>query len=351
MRGGEKVLEELIGLQPSAEIYTLLHLPGSVSPTIESRPIHTSFLQHAPAIASRYRYYLPLYPRAIESLRIRPVSLVISSSHAVAKGCRPPPGAYHICYCHTPMRYAWDQQEAYFARDRGAVRVLRRAVLARLRAWDLRSSARVDQFVANSRFVADRIRRFYGRDSLVVAPPVDTEFFHPARDPAPMAARGYALVVAALTPYKRVDLAIQACESRGVELRIVGTGPERARLGRLARGATHFLGWVGAEDLLQLYRGAKFLLQPGIEDFGIAPVEALACGTPVLAAGAGGALDVVEPPHHGLLHQPEDLEDLIRVLDRIQQIEFNALDLRQRALTFSRERFARQMRQLIEETT
>jgi glycosyltransferase involved in cell wall biosynthesis len=351
MRGGEKVLEELLALAPAAEIYTLLHLPGSVSPAIESRPIHTSFLQHAPAVASRYRYYLPLYPWAIESLRIRPVRLVISSSHAVAKGCRPPAGARHICYCHTPMRYAWDQQEVYFARDRGLVRWLRRRVLARLRAWDVRSSSRVDQFVANSRFVAERIRRFYGRDAEVVAPPVDTDFFHPGADTAPEAARCYALVVAALAPYKRVDLAIQACERLGIELRIVGTGPERAHLERLAQGATHFLGWVGAQELRQLYRGAKFLVQPGVEDFGIAPVEALACGTPVVAAGAGGVLDVVEPPRHGLFHRPEDLADLIQALDRIQQIEFNALNLRQRALTFSRERFARQMRQLIGENS
>jgi glycosyltransferase involved in cell wall biosynthesis len=249
------------------------------------------------------------------------------------------------------MRYAWDQQEAYFSGDRGVVRWLRRRVLARLRRWDVRSSMRVDQFVANSHFVADRIRRFYGRESRIVAPPVDTDFFQPAAQTPPAAARGYALVVAALAPYKRVDLAIQACERLGIELRIVGTGPERWRLERLAKGATRFLGWVGVADLREQYRGAKFLLQPGVEDFGIAPVEALACGTPVVAAGEGGVLDIIAPPQHGLFHRPGDLDDLVQALDRIQQIEFNALNLRHRALAFSRDRFAHQMRQLIEETS
>jgi glycosyltransferase involved in cell wall biosynthesis len=344
MRGGEKVLESILEVLPEAEIRTLFHLPGSVSKAIESHPIQTSFLQHAPLLERYYRHYLPLYPRAIESFSLPPTDLVVSSSHAVAKGIRKPAGAFHLCYCHTPMRYAWDQAEIYFPADRGPIRWLRQGVLRRLRRWDARTASRVDLFVANSSFVAERIRRYYGRDALVLPPPVDTGFFTPASGGG-----DYALAVTALAPYKRLDLAIKACELRGIPLRVVGTGPERARLDTLAGANTTFEGWVDAERLRQLYRGARFVLQPGVEDFGIAPVEALACGTPVVAAGEGGVLDIVDPGVHGLFHRPGDLEDLVRVLDKIQGVEFNPLNLRQRAETFSRERFVLRLRRLIEE--
>jgi glycosyltransferase involved in cell wall biosynthesis len=412
MRGGEKVLEALAGLFPEAPIFTLFHFPGSVSPSLESRTIHTSFLQRAPGLRRHYRRYLPLFPAAIEDLDLSGFDLILSTSHCVAKGILPPPGSRHLCYCHTPMRYAWDQERAYFPRRRGLVPRVRGLILSALRAWDAGSTPRVDRFLANSRFVAERIRRYYGRDSEVVPPPVAVDFFTPApadgsstaqggpeetgseetnseetspeeKRPAenlaaeanaaqkgrslddggavsgatPRAGQeegtGFCLTVSALAPYKRLAVAIRACEARGLELRLVGTGPEEARLRALAGPGTRFLGRVSDSELRGLYRRARFLLQPGIEDFGIAPVEALACGTPVVALGRGGVLDIVEDGVHGVLYQDSDRdsdgEDSLRdAIDKASQIRFNSLNLRRRAEEFSTQRFLERMRRVLE---
>ncbi|MGH9464701.1 MAG: glycosyltransferase [Thermoanaerobaculia bacterium] len=335
MRGGEKVLEVLGELLPEAPIYTLFHLPGSVSPAIESHRIATSFLQRAPGLARWYRYYLPLFPRAIESLRLPAVELVVSSSHCVAKGVIAPPGARHLCYCHTPVRYAWDQEEIYFPRRGGPLGRLRAAVLARLRRWDAATADRVTTYVANSRFVAERIQRYYGREAAVVPPPVEVDFFTP--DEAPR--EDFCLFVSGLAPYKRIDLAIAACERLGVELAIVGEGPERRRLARRTGPHARWLGWLAPEALRDLYRRARCFVQPGVEDFGIASVEALATGCPVVACGRGGALDIVEHGRHGLLY---DLDTgavgLADAIDKARSLRFNPLDLRQRAEGFSRAR-------------
>jgi len=348
MRGGEKVLEALGGLFPGAPIFTLFHFPGSVSAALESHPIHTSFLQRAPGIRRHYRRYLPLFPAAIEELDLAGFDLVISSSHCVAKGVIPPPDGLHVCYCHTPMRYAWDQEHAYFPRRRGLVAHLRSVTLAALRAWDAAAAARVDLFVANSSFVARRIGAFYGRDAEVVHPPVAVDYFTPGG----RAGRGgYALVVSALAPYKRIELAIAACERAGIELRIAGDGPERRRLARLAGPRTRLLGRVDDAALLDLYRGALLLLQPGVEDFGIASVEALACGTPVVAAARGGVLDVVEDGRHGVLVEvqegPGAVEALAGAIDKAARIGWNPLDLRNRAESFAAGHFVDRIRSIV----
>ncbi len=383
MRGGEKVLEEIAHLFPGAPIHTLFHFAGSVGKGLESHPIHTSFLQRAPGLRRHYRSYLPLFPMAIEDFDLTDASLVISSSHCVAKGVVPGPGAIHVCYCHSPMRYAWDQQHAYFPKRRGLVARLRGAALTALRAWDVTSAARVDHFLANSRFVASRIERYYRRTADVLHPPVDTDYFTPPEDTPPQdpaaedgAGRDedYCLMVAALAPYKRVEVAMEACEAVDIELRVVGEGPERSRLEALARGGTRLLGRVDGAELRRLYRGARFLLQPGVEDFGIAPVEALACGTPVVAWGEGGVLDIVEDGVHGVLYRPgaDDEDDatvalpgsrsgdadnpralgshaaaLAAAIDKARQIRFNVLDLRQRADEFSRSRFRERLTELL----
>jgi glycosyltransferase involved in cell wall biosynthesis len=343
MRGGEKVLEAIASLVPGAPIYTLFHFPGSVSPALESHPVVTSFLQRAPGLRRHYRRYLPLFPAAIEDFDLGAHDLVISTSHCVAKGAIPAPGALHVCYCHTPMRYAWDQERAYFPERRGPVARLRGLALSGLRAWDAASAARVDAFVANSRFVAARIARFYGRTAAVVNPPVDVEFFTPApagTDSGGGPPRGWVVMVTALAPYKRVEVAIEACERLGLELRVVGTGPERRRLERLAGPGTRLLGRVEGDELRELYRGAICLLQPGVEDFGIAPVEALACGTPVVALGRGGVLDVVEDGLHGVLIREEgDAGALATAIDKVRGMSFNTADLRSRAEGFSTSRF------------
>ncbi|MEP7008909.1 MAG: glycosyltransferase [Acidobacteriota bacterium] len=352
MRGGEKVLEAIGELFPGAPIYTLFHFPGSVSPAIESHPIVASFLNRAPGIRRFYRHYLPLFPAAIEDFDLSGFDLIISSSHCVAKGVIPPPGAVHLCYCHTPMRYAWDQEHAYFPRRTGAVARLRAGALSRLRTWDAASAPRVDTFVANSSFVALRIARYYGRTAEVLAPPVDLDFFTPG--PGPKPAHPYALAVSALAPYKRLDIAIAACARSGLPLRIVGEGPEREPLDRLAAASgarIEFLGRVAGEKLRDLYRGATLFVQPGIEDFGIAAVEALACGTPIVAAGRGGILDIVEDRRDGLLYEPigetpEQVGRMSETIDKARQFRFNPLEIRQRAERFSSRRFAERLRSL-----
>jgi glycosyltransferase involved in cell wall biosynthesis len=356
MRGGEKVLEALADLFPGAPIHTLFHFPGSVSPAIEAHPIRPSFLQRAPGIRRHYRRYLPLFPAAIEEFDLAGFDLVVSSSHCVAKGALPPPGAFHLCYCHTPMRYAWDQEHAYFPRRRGAVARLRSLALSRLRTWDAASAARVDRFVANSRFVARRIQRYYGRPEAsveVVPPPVDVELFTPGDGAERNSGPPYCLAVSALAPYKRLEVAIAACARLGVELRVVGDGPERRRLEALAResgGRAKLLGRVPPERLRDLYRGALCFVQPGVEDFGIAAVEALACGAPVVALGRGGVLDVVEDGRHGVLYEEGDggeAAGLATAIDRARQIRFNTLDLRGRAEGFSAARFTERIRAVL----
>jgi glycosyltransferase involved in cell wall biosynthesis len=354
MRGGEKVLEQFAALYPEAPIYTLFHFPGSVSAALESHPIHTSFLQRAPGLRRGYRRYLPLFPTAIEDFDLSGFDLVISSSHCVAKGIVPPPGAWHVCFCHTPMRYAWDQEHAYFPRRRGAAARLRSLALTALRAWDAAAAPRVDLFIANSTFVAERIRRYYGRAAEVVAPPVAVDFFTPG---PPAAAGGgdgggragsYALMVSALAPYKRVDLAIDACRQAGIELRVVGDGPERERLERRAGSGTQLLARVGDAELRDLYRGARLFVQPGVEDFGIASVEALACGTPVVAAGRGGVLDVVEDGRHGVLYDERGgAAGLAGAIDKALRMGFNPLDLRSKAESFAAKNFVDRVKPLL----
>lgn len=332
MRGGEKVLEAIAEDFPTAPIHTLFHFPGSVSRALESHPVRTSFLQRAPGLARHYRRYLPLFPAAVEDLDLSGARLVVSTSHCVAKGVIPDPDAVHVCYCHTPMRYAWDQERYYFPRREGVVARVRSGVLSALRLWDVASAPRVDRFVANSTWVARRIRRYYGREADVVHPPVDVEWFTPGEGETGL----YALVVAALSPYKRVDLAIEACARAGVELRVVGDGPERERLERLAGRGVRFLGRVDDDRLRSLYRGAAFLLQPQVEDFGMAAVESLACGTPVLARGAGGVVDIVHDREHGLLTPGEaDGESLAALIDKFREMVFNKLNLRERAETYA----------------
>jgi glycosyltransferase involved in cell wall biosynthesis len=337
MRGGEKVLLSLARLYPEAPIYTLLHVKGSVAPELESRDIRTSFVQHLPAVAKRYRHYLPLFPRAAESFDLRGFDLVFSSSHCVAKGVRPAPGALHLSYCHTPMRYVWDRFDDYFGPGRVSplTRAVVRPIAARLRAWDARTSSRVHHFAANSTYVAGRIRRYYARDSTVIPPPVDTGFFTPGPDVPGQ----FDLVVSALAPYKRLDLCLQAYRGTGRRLRIVGTGPEAARLRAKAPAEVELLGHVGDPELRDLYRACRAVLMPGIEDAGIVPLEALACGRPAVVFGEGGGAETVEHGRTGIVfHEatPAALRAAVASLDRMP---FDRLTLRARAEELSRERF------------
>jgi glycosyltransferase involved in cell wall biosynthesis len=316
LRGGERVLQAICDLYPGADIFTLVHVPGSCGPVIEAHRITTSFLQRLPGADRRYRHFLPLFPLAIESLDLRGYELVVSTSHAVAKGCKPVQGARHVAYIHTPMRYVWDQFDAYFGPGRaGAVtRTAAHVVAPWLRRWDVRSTARAHALIANSRFVSDRMRRVWGRPAdAVIYPPVETSRFQPARDLAAdeRGPRGYALIVSALVPYKRIELAVRAFTRLGRRLIVAGDGPDLERLRREAGPSVRFLGGVPHEQLPQLYARASFFLLPGEEDFGIAPVEAQSAGRPVLALGRGGALETVVPGTTGLFFEEPSVESLL----------------------------------------
>jgi glycosyltransferase involved in cell wall biosynthesis len=316
LRGGERVLQAICELYPTADIFTLVHVPGSCGPIIESRRITTSFLQKLPGAERRYRHFLPLFPLAIESLDLRGYELVISTSHAVAKGCKPEKGARHVAYIHTPMRYVWDQFDAYFGPGRAdpLTRAAAHLVVPWLRRWDVRSTARASALIANSRFVSERMRRVWGRAAdAVIHPPVETSRFQPARDLTSdeRGPRGYALIVSALVPYKRIELAVRAFTRLRRRLVIAGDGPELERLRREAGPSVEFRGGVPHEQLPQLYARASFFLLPGEEDFGIAPVEAQSAGRPVLALGRGGALETVAQGTTGLFFEEASVESLL----------------------------------------
>jgi glycosyltransferase involved in cell wall biosynthesis len=342
MRGGERCLEVFCELFPSADLYTLLHVPGSVSPPIERRRIVTSFIDGLPGAASRYRSYLPLFPAAVRRFDLRGYDLVLSSSHAVAKGVRVPPGALHVCYCFTPMRYVWDLYGHYFGpRASVAARAVMPGLAAWLRWWDRRTAAGVHHFVAISSFIAERIARAYGRAADVIHPPVDVTRFRVEERPG-----DYYVVVSALTPYKRVDIAVEAATRLGRRLVVVGTGPEEGRLRALAGPTVHFLGWQDDGAVADLLAGCGALLFPPLEDFGIAPLEAMASGRPVIAYGAGGALETVVPPGAagaptGLLWTPQTVEALMAAMVRLEAgaVDFDPKALRRHAEAFDRPRF------------
>jgi glycosyltransferase involved in cell wall biosynthesis len=354
-RGGERVLAALCGLYPQADLFTLVHVPGSCGEVIEARRITTSFLQRLPRATTHWRHYLPLFPAAIERLDLRGYDLVVSTSHAVAKGCRPAPSAVHVAYVHTPMRYVWDQFDAYFGPGRASLpmRLAAGLIAPALRRWDVRSTARAHALVANSRFVAERCSRFWGRAAdAVIYPPVDTALFAPAIDLAAeeRSQRGYALVLSALVPYKRIDLAVRAFTRAGRRLIVAGGGPELERLRALAGPTVEVRGPVGLSELQRLYARAAFFVLPGEEDFGIAPVEAQAAGRPVLALGRGGALETVRAGETGVFFEEPSEESLLEALPQIDRLarEADPQAIRASALRFDAGRFAPELKAAID---
>ncbi|GEN09497.1 glycosyl transferase [Myxococcus fulvus] len=351
-RGGERVLDALCEALPDADIYTLIHQPGTQSPAIESRRIFTSFLQHIPGVHTRYRHLLPLMPQAIESLRLQGhYDLVLSSSHCVAKGLRAPEGVPHLSYVHAPMRYMWDLFDDYFGpgRARLPVRAAAHAVRPWLRRWDRTSAARVDRFVANSHHVAGKLQRFWGREATVVHPPVDLERF--TRLPLEGGGRGgYFLWLGAFAPYKRLDIALEAFRELGVPLWVVGTGQEAARLTSGAPPPNiRFLGNVSDDALPSLYRDARALIFTPEEDFGITPLEAQATGRPVIAFAKGGALETVNS-RTGLFFSeqtPASLSEAVRRFDS-WEASFSPREARSQAERFSRQSFQQAMLREVE---
>jgi len=345
-RGGEKVLEVLSELFPEAPIFTLFHFSGSQIKNIEAKKIITSFIQGMPFKKKRYRSYLPLFPLAAELFNLQDYDLVLSSSHCVAKGVIPKPGSLHISYIHSPMRYAWNQYFSYFSRQRLNIisRILIPPVIHWLRVWDESSSRRVDHFIANSKTVADRIHTYYRRTADVINPPVDVHFFRPGKQ-----ADHYYLIVSALVPYKRIDLAIEAFNRTGDTLKIVGTGPDFKRLKKEAKRNVIFLGSLHSEDLLKVYQGARALIMPGEEDFGINSLESQACGVPVIAFGRGGAAETVISGSSGLFFRKLSANSLISALDKSKKLPFNKTEIRKNALRYSREKFKERIFSFIKE--
>jgi glycosyltransferase involved in cell wall biosynthesis len=345
MRGGEKALAVLCERFPRASLFTLVHVPGSVSPAIERLRPRTSFIQHLPYAATRWREYLPLFPVAVEQFDLDAFDVVVSVSHCCAKSVIRPGRARHLCYCLTPVRYAWDQFDAYFGPGRiGPVssRAMRRA-MARLARWDRDTAGRVDRYVAISHYVASRIGRYYNREATVVYPPVDTDFF----TPGPASPERFALIVSALVPYKRIELAIDACRHIGLPLVIAGDGPERANLERRADAGVSFAGRVSDDALRDLYRRAAVTLLPGEEDFGIVPLEAQACGRPVVAVARGGARETVLHGDTGTLVDGDGAEAFADAIARTLEQRFDAAIIRSHAERFGRTRFADEMEDLI----
>jgi glycosyltransferase involved in cell wall biosynthesis len=351
MRGGEKCLEVLCRRWPDSHLYTLLHRSGSVAPAIERLRRHTSPLNWLPGVHKYYRYLLPLMPAAVRCWRLPPCELVVSFSHCVAKGVRPPQGVPHVCYCFTPMRYAWHMREAYFpglktgaggGRCAGLKARLVGRLLQALRDWDRRTAAHVSHFVAISQTVRQRIADCYGRSADVIYPPVDTDFYCPEV----VRREEYYLVVSAFAPYKRLDLALAACARLKRQLVVIGTGQDEARLRATAVSAVDFLGWQPDSVIRDHLRRCKALLFPGEEDFGIVPVEAMACGAPVIAYGRGGATETVLPPGCG--HAPTGLwfaeqttDCLTTALEEFEKIagDFSPAAARRQALRFNQGRF------------
>jgi glycosyltransferase involved in cell wall biosynthesis len=311
-------------------------VPGSVSPAIERHRLTRSFVNRLPGVRRYYRHCLPLFPVAVEQFDLDAYDLVVSSSHCAAKSVTRPGRARHLCYCHSPMRYAWDQFEWYFGRERlGRWSPTARAAMNLLARWDAATAARVDRYVANSQYVAGRIRRYYNRRSAVVHPPVDTEFFRLAHLPPD----AYALVVSALVPYKRVELAIAACRLADVPLVVVGDGPDRPRLEKAAGPGVTFRGPVPDETVRDLYQRARVVLLPGEEDFGLVPVEAQACGRPVVALARGGARETIVPGRTGLLVDEPTADAFAEAIVRLQTLPLESAAIRRNALRFSKAAF------------
>jgi glycosyltransferase involved in cell wall biosynthesis len=346
MRGGEKVLESLCELFPQATIFTLIHIKGTLSPTIEKMDIKTSFLQNMPLVRRYYRYYLPLMPKAVESFDLSAFDLVISSSHCVAKGAKTK--GRHICYCHTPMRYIWEMYDQYFVNKRTSFFTKHIMGLLRpyLRRWDVATAGRVNYFIANSENVRARILQHYKREASVIYPPVDTELFTPIDEEG-----NYYLIVSAFAPYKRVDLAIEAFNVLGLPLKVIGSGPEETRLKKMAGPNIEFLGWKSDLELKDYYARCKAFIFPTEEDFGITPLEAQAAGRPVIAYKKGGALETVIEDVTGVFFEKQTVDSLIGAIHRFNTMSFDKSKIRKQAEKFDQKTFKEKLKMFVDEKT
>ncbi len=358
MRGGERCLEVFCEVFPDAPIYTLIHVKGSVSQIIEQHKIISSSLSSFSCIAANYRYFLPFFPYAIRSFNLKGFDLILSSSHCVAKGVKVPPNTCHVSYVHTPMRYVWDQYDEYFGKGKCSklAQISMSGLRRSLQKWDRQSNSGISNFLANSQNVADRIWRHYGEKAEVIHPPVDCSRFQISNID-----EGFYLIVSALAPYKKIGLAIEAANQEGFSLKIVGGGPEEARLRKLAGPTVEFLGWQTDAQVGEWYRRCRALLFPGEEDFGIVPLEAMATGKPVIAFGKGGALETVIPlrgstsspsnfaPPTGVFFYEQSSKSMIEAIRIFEKYKssFDGAAIRIHAQQFDRPLFKHRIDQMI----
>jgi glycosyltransferase involved in cell wall biosynthesis len=349
MRGGEKVVEALLEMFPEADIYTHVYNPQAVSPLISSRRVFTSRINRLPLAKKLYQLYMPLMPKALLDFNLQGYDLVISSESGPAKGVVSHPNAYHICYCHTPMRYLWDMYHDYFNKSSLPIRYFMKRLIPGLRLWDEVSANLVDCFIANSSYVAKRIMRYYNRQSVVIHPPVNIEkCLAVERDP-----KDFYLFFGQLTGYKRADIAIEACIKSGRKLVIAGAGAQKKDIKKHEKSAlVRYIGRVTDEEAVVLFSQAKALLYPGIEDFGIIPVEAQAAGCPVIAYRDGGALETVKENVTGVFFNKQTAESLMSAIDYFEQneVKYNNRELfNNHVQQFSKIVFMERIKRIIEE--
>lgn len=352
MRGGERCLEAVCELYPDADIFTLVHYRGAVSEIIESHKIYTSYIQRLPGNSKTFRRYLPLFGNAMQSFDLSGYDLVVSFSHCVAKSVRVSVGIPHICYCYTPMRYAWYMRNDYLNTFHGPKRWIAEILLNHLRKLDRKTSERVTHFIAISKNVQKRIKEVYNKNSEVIYPPVDIKRFNISKQD-----QGYYLIVSALVPYKRIDLAISAFSGLDRKLLIVGNGPEEKRLKNMASKNVSFVDFAGDNEVAKYMENCRALIFPGEEDFGIVPLEAQACGKPIIAYAKGGVLETVNGRGHtsqenatGIFfynQNPLDLRKAIIYFEEIKE-KFNPIACRNNALRFDRPIYKQLMQKYIQ---
>ncbi|QIG55308.1 glycosyltransferase family 4 protein [Altererythrobacter sp. BO-6] len=345
MRGGERVVERLLHLFPNADLFTNVYAPDSMSPSLRKAPIKAGFVNRLPFARRLYQYYLPLMPIALEGLDLSEYDLVISSEAGPAKGVITRPDAFHLCYCHSPMRYLWDQYHQYRTEASLPAKLAMPLMYHRLRQWDVTSSARVDQFVANSHFIQQRIRKVWRRESEVIHPPVETSLFGPTND----LSDNY-LWVGQMVPYKRPDLAVEAFNALGLPLTMVGTGGMLKNLRAMARPNITFIERLDFASLKSAYARSKALIMTAEEDFGITPVEAMASGRPVIAFGRGGAKDSVVPGETGVFFDRQNSDALIDAVERTEVFldQFDPQTAIAHARRFAPEEFDRKIMKLLD---
>jgi glycosyltransferase involved in cell wall biosynthesis len=343
--GAERVVKVLHETFPDAPIFTSIYDKKRMPPDFKDMDIRTSFMQFFPGIMKNYKPYLPFYPRAFESMKIKGFDVILSSSSAFAKGIKNEEGALHICYCYNPMRFVWRYED--YIREEGLSPLIKAVLpiyLNRLRMWDVATSARVDHFIAISMAVARRILQYWGRDSEVIYPPVETSRFKISKD-----VDDYFLVVSRLKPYKKIDLVVDAFNAVKKPLKIVGGGDHEGKLKQMAGPTVEFLGAVSDEELPDIYSRCRALIFPGEEDFGIVPVEAMASGRPVIAFAKGGALETVVDGNTGIFFDRQTPQSLIEAIDRFEKMEFDPQKIKAHAASFDREVFERRVGEFLEE--